>query len=496
MKNTFALVNKTPPGVLFLIPNYWEDSDRDEGLIKLTHVCRGWREIFTSYPLLWTRLDCMNIEKTKTYIERSKSSPLEISLGQVGDMSYREEAFILAATHVSRLRTLSIIGLSPTHDLPALAEHLSLPAPLLDRLNIDLICDQTPILPDGLFNGDLSSLRELCLAGVITPLPWRGLSNLTTFKLCRVPGDQILLTQLLDFFESTPHLRLIRLHDSIPNSSNVPAERVVSLPHLKEFNIIAQTPHSVLLNHLSIPAGASLRLEFTFSGRESPVTSYLPKSLDNLDNLSNITATNLCLGSAQRSVRFNGPSGDLYIIGNRTGGGAQPHAGTGRFLESLGRFYNSRNQWLAISLCGYQAGAPGRVTTYFRMLRSMENLRTLMLSQCHNLLFILILNPSKNTDGFVLCPKLEDIIFYIKHPDQLHLDELLSMAEGRASSGVRLAGITIVSTEALAPIKEVFQLRKHASRVEYKFDNAPPAWDALPTMQMVIGVRAVCGAEV
>lgn len=46
--------------------------------------------------------------------------------------------------------------------------------------------------------------------------------------------------------------------------------------------------------------------------------------------------------------------------------------------------------------------------------------------------------------------------------------------------GTKLSKITIVSTDALAPTKEVFQLRKHVSRVKYKFDDTPPVWDALP----------------
>ncbi|KAF9780875.1 hypothetical protein BJ322DRAFT_981571, partial [Thelephora terrestris] len=76
MKNTFAPINKVPPDVLTLIPDYLEDGERDRHLIKLTHVSRGWREIFTSCPSLWTRLDCTNVDKTHVYIERSSSSPL------------------------------------------------------------------------------------------------------------------------------------------------------------------------------------------------------------------------------------------------------------------------------------------------------------------------------------------------------------------------------------------------------------------------------------
>ena len=484
MKNTFALINKTPLDVLSLIPNCWEDNDRDEGLIKLTHVCRSWREIFISCPSLWTRLDCMNVDKTRVYIERSKSSPLGIDIGRVGNASYREEAFVLAIPHIGRLRNLSISG-NPTKVLPTLVEYFSCPVLLLNELNINFICGQAPTLPDKLFNGDLPSLRELCLAGVTTPLPWRDLSNLTTFKFSHVPGDKILSTQLLDFFESTPNLRYIQFLDSIPNSSDAPVERVVSLPHLKKLDILAQPAHSILLNHLSIPARASLRLEFTFSGGESPISSYLPKSPDNLNNLSHITAVNLCFGAEQKSMRLSGPSGELSMTGNWARGGHQPHVGEGRFLSSLNQFDSSRTQRLAITLYCHRRDTPTQAETW--VLRSMEGLRTLVFSRCSSLPFILILNPNKNPDTnpdkSLLCPKLEEIVLYVERPDQFYINELLSMAEERASRGAKLSGITIVSTAALAPMKEVFQLRKYVSRVEYKFDDAPPAWDSLPGAQ-------------
>ena len=480
-RNSFALVNKIPPDVLSLIPNCWEDDERDKALIKLTHVCHGWRELFTSHPLLWTRLDCISVDKTKVYIERSKSSPLEIFLAQTDDMLGWEEAFILTVPHIGRLRTLSVSG-NPAQVLPVLGEHLFCPVPLLENLRINLICDQVPILPDKLFNGDLSSLREMGIGGVITPLPWRGLSNLTAFNLCHVPEEQIHVSQLLNFFESSPNLHDILLHDSIPNSCDAPTKRVVSLPYLKELIIVAQPPHSILLNHLSIPPGALLHSGFAYSGTESPIPTYLPKSPDNLHNLSHITAANLHFGPEQRYARLSGPTGELYVLGDWIPGVDGPHAGTSVFFRTLlNRFDVSRIQWLTISLFNCQPHVT-RVEEWsiYKTLRSMEELRTLTLTRCANLPFILTLNPGKNTSKLVLCPKLEEIILYLKRPDQFHINEILSMAEGRTSRGAKLLAITIVSMEALAPTKEVFQLRKHVSRVEYKFDDAPPEWDAPP----------------
>jgi len=329
MKNTFAPINRIPPEILTLVPDYWEDYS-DGALIGLTHVCRGWRELFVSRPSLWTRLDCTHVKKTRAYIERSKTSPLEICLGEFDpEVFITDGAVLLAAPHFSRLKTLSVLGISIV-DLASLVEYFSCPVPFLSRLEIDFVCDEVPVLPNTLFGGDLSSLRELELAGVVTTLPWRGLSKLTTFNLYCVPEDNILLTQLLDFFESAPHLRHIQL-GSIPTSSDAPTERVVSLPHLKDLSIIAQPAHSILLNHLSIPAGALLHLEFTYSGKESPIPSYLPNPPDRLHNISHITAVNLRLASERRSVRLSGPSGGLYMFGRWTRGDNKPYSGIGNF---------------------------------------------------------------------------------------------------------------------------------------------------------------------
>jgi len=479
-RNTFALVNRIPPEILTLIPDYWTDGERERSLVRLTHVCRGWREIFISCPSLWARLDCKRAHKTRVYIERSKSSPLEICLGQVDDEFCQEEAFLLAVPHIGRLKALSVSG-SLTPILPVLVEHFSRAFPLLETLKIGLDPTTTE-LPNTLFNGDLSSLRELSLTGGLIPQSWRGLSNLTTFNLHHVPGVDTLLTQLLDFFESTPHLRHIQLHHLIPDTDDAPIERVTSLPCLKKLSIIAQPVHSILLNHLTVPAGASLRLEFSFDGAESPVPFYLPKSLDSLCNLSYITAVALCFGSERRFMRLHGPSGELYVLGNWISGRDQPYAGTNRFLRSLSQFDISRTRRLAITLCRSQPPDTAPVVTWaiYRILRSMKNLHTFTLVRCKNLPFILALNPKTSPSGIILCPELEEIILHIGHSGRLNVDELLSMLKERASRGAKLSTITIVGTDVLTP-KEVKRLKKHVSCVKYKFDGVPPEWDTLPS---------------
>jgi len=178
VKNTFVPVNRTPPELLSLIPDYWEDNYSNGDLIKLTHVCCRSRDIFISRPSLWTRLDCKSVEKTRAYIERSKISPLELHLG--GRTHIGGEVFLLAVPHINQLKTLSAFSWQPAISarfLPVLVKHFSHPVPLLTKLRINLTLNQVPTLSGTLFNGDPSSLRELHLTGVLMPLSWSGLES-------------------------------------------------------------------------------------------------------------------------------------------------------------------------------------------------------------------------------------------------------------------------------------------------------------------------------
>ena len=310
------------------------------------------------------------------------------------------------------------------------------------------------------------------------PRSWKGLNNLTTFSLSDVPGRNILLTHLLNFSESSPRLRDVLLKYSIPGNSNAPPERIVSLPNLKKLKAIARTSNSVLLHHLSIPPGALVVLEFTFRGARSPIPFHIPDTLDNLHNISHITTMNLCFGPERRAIQLNGPSGQLYIHGTWVREGARSRTGTTRLVRFLDRFDTSRCRRLGITR--YRCPLPVILRSVYQLLYPMNNLRTLTLIESNSLPFILALDPDENSNEIVLCPKLEEIVLYIKPPFKFHVNELLRMAKKRTSRDARLSAIMIVSAYKLAPSMELSGLRKHVSRVERMFDDVPPAWDTLP----------------
>ena len=182
-------------------------------------------------------------------------------------------------------------------------------------------------------------------------------------------------------------------------------------------------------------------------------------------------------------MQFSGPSGKLRVFGEWDYQEEQPNAGTSLITQFLSKLDISRTRWLVTTLCRYWLYDHAQITksTLYQTLHRMEDLRTLILIGYKDPPFIHTLNPDKNPSKIVLCPRLEEIVFYINRQDPLHVDELVDMAKERALRGAKLPAVTVVSVDAVAPKQDVFWLKKHVSRVEYKFDGVDPAWDALPS---------------
>ncbi|KAF9791308.1 hypothetical protein BJ322DRAFT_441531 [Thelephora terrestris] len=180
LKNSIAPINRIPPEVLSLVPDYRSGKHMDRDLIALTHVCRSWRETFTSRSSLWTRLPLKDTDKTRAYIQRSKCSPLKISL-HADDGLYRafRDAIPLIIPNIRRFQTLFVRGETP----PDALKHFCCHTPLLEELDVSISGPGDLVLDSALFNGDLSSLRKLTLGGVITQFPWKNMASLRVVSL-------------------------------------------------------------------------------------------------------------------------------------------------------------------------------------------------------------------------------------------------------------------------------------------------------------------------
>ena len=280
------------------------------------------------------------------------------------------------------------------------------------------------------------------------------MANLTSFKLFYPSPDEPSITQLLDFFESAPHLLNIQIH-LVTSASDAQNDRLVPLPCLKRMKVVGVEPSSFLLKHLLIPAGAKLTTLVTHSAL---IEDHLPRSLDNLQNLSNFTRISLCLGGPRPHVRFAGPDGQISIALIAIPGHTIRLA-----LESLTQFDTSTAERLDI---GY--GARTSIDTPYQALLPMKNLRTLTLfrfSYLHT--FMGALHPGTSSSKVVICPKLEELVLVPRSDSEVFdIESVTKMAAARATGGAKLRTVRIADTRKKLGPWTASELRKHVSHVE------------------------------
>jgi hypothetical protein len=459
-----APVNQIPPEILALIPDFWDKhyEDRDQDVIALTHVCRAWREVFTSRSSLWTDFNCEDKGQAHVYLERSTSLPVNLSLYTYARLPHYHPFFEIIPRAIGRLGSLSI-GVMPG-DLQAITAHLSHPAPHLEKLSIcgdsNYDAHRNPVLTPALFNGDLSSLRKLRLECVCTELPWRNMVNLTSFWLLYAPSGEVTVSQLLDFFESTPRLRKVGLYSVTP-APGAPNERLVSLACLEKMVITGGGSASLLVDQLLIPVGARVTIEVDLPS--PPIQDHPPRFFNNLRNLPNFTTVDLCCTSIWKPhIQFSGPNGQVKMV-LRTSRVDR----TCFMLESLGHFDTSRIEQLMID-CG---DSPSSDPLY-RALLPMKHLRTLTLRRIASPhIFVHALHPNMSPSGTVACPKLEELVIVLNEMT-IDMKIVTGVMAARASRGAKLKSIRIVDKDTSAGT-DVSELQKHVLHVEYgpEFDG-------------------------
>jgi len=451
-RNRSAPISRIPPEILALVPDFWGKFERNKSIIALTHVCRAWRELFVSQSSFWTDLDCVGTDKTRVYLQRSKSSPINLILyrNQEVDLPPRDPFFQITPHAIGRLKSLFIHVAS--WDLENVTNHLSHPAPLLEDMRIDSNgypgTEDNPVLEPTLFNGDLSSLRELCLGSVDTELPWRNMANLTSLMLTHT---SISVRQFLDFFESAPRLYEVGLYSATP-TSGAEGDRLVSLTCLKRMRIEGG-PASALLNHLLIPVGTRLAIEVDLSNHS--IGGRPPKFFDNLRNLPNFTKVRLTSDGRRSRMRLTGLNGSV-LMSRMSSRVDEIHFS----LESLAQFDTSDIERLDISFCDF----PSNISPH-KVFLPMKNLCALSLNLCKNpRVFIHALDPGMNPSRVVACPKLEELALDIGDHDLT--DAIVSMASGRVLRGAKLRTFRIVGRRSSRGLSQA-GLGKHVSQLEY-----------------------------
>jgi len=352
-----------------------------------------------------------------------------------------DDPFLLVVPHaIVRLKSPTMRGMPKI--LQETATQLSHPAPVLETLSISSHLDCSPqsgyMITTALFGGDLSSLRELTLLRVRTELPWRNMVNLTLFTLGYAwPGTKFSPRHLLNFFESAPRLRKIRLCYATP-TFDAERGRLVSLPRLERMRILGGRPPHLLLDHLLIPVDAKLTALV-----DSLDSIHLPRSFD-CRRVPSKFRIHLHVRGFYPSIRFGGFSWETRMVP------ATPQAtATCKALESL------KVERLRIA-GGDLMLHPG--SDIYQVLFPIGNLRTLTISGCKYLSsFVHFLEISG------LCHELEECVLDPRgDKEKFDIRNAIGLAVARRT---RLKSVRIVMQDGFA-LAHVSKLGEYVPHVE------------------------------
>ncbi|KAF8202333.1 hypothetical protein BJ912DRAFT_944526 [Pholiota molesta] len=237
-RNGFASTASLPPEILCRIFFFVqiEEDDFDGRLfhkwIKLTHVCRHWRNVAIDSPSLWVIPPLGNFPWAEEMLRRSKGASLVIK----ADISLKTPvtpALRLALNHGSRIKHLSIQSI--TLDLwNALQNELPKSAPRLEYLSLravpssweadgdDSDLDEEewdPIPVSEAILPKTNRLRHLDLSNceIDWNLPSSLLHSITHLKLHLLPENSKLNgKQYVDALKAMPSLEFLELDEALP----------------------------------------------------------------------------------------------------------------------------------------------------------------------------------------------------------------------------------------------------------------------------------------
>ena len=328
IKNALVPVNKLPPEILPIVIGH-RTCERD--LVIATHVCQRWRSTLVSSPSLWTCFRITSdhnhdVNRTLTYLERSKLAPIDIRVKI--DTPRSLDAFRHLAPHIAKTRTLDIVGHhTKVREAPLL---LCAPSPILQHLEF-CVYGGPMRLPDDFLGQHVPLLRSLTLYGIhpgfesLFPLP-----SLVEFNLFLPNGPgPFLIVIFFRHLSYCPWLRKIRVKfEDTPQ--DIALDQVLSLESLVELdytcNRVGQT-----LPRLRLPRLTQLSVSTYGLGQVQRLTDLL--SHDGRALLAGVTEMIHHSDKSSQTVQLYGNGVDVsFIVILHTG----DHSHVNRFFSGMG----------------------------------------------------------------------------------------------------------------------------------------------------------------
>ncbi|EAU84228.2 hypothetical protein CC1G_08158 [Coprinopsis cinerea okayama7 len=227
----------------------------------IAHVCRRWRDIALSAPMLWTNITNRPLSWLEPALERSQTSPLSIYLSTSCNM-LPESAEQRLEQVVGNKDRLKKFGITST---PEVVEKwiMRLPssAPFLEKLALISTRPSSPRHLEQLFKEGAPRLKKLQMRGFSANWNRSLIGRLKTFELTCFQS-QLLLQTVLDALRNMPQLEKLALELNSQGTIVPPSPYTkMELPGLKYMRLRGE-PRMInaILMALAIPASTELNI--------------------------------------------------------------------------------------------------------------------------------------------------------------------------------------------------------------------------------------------
>ena len=433
LRNLTSPVGRLPADVLGRILTM-RVSERD--LLAASCVCRRWRATLTSSPLLWTRFQCPDVARTLQYLARSEPVPINVTADFYSDV----QAVISLKSVTHRFRSLALR--LPSSDLPNIFHQLATPAPLLERLEVH----STPQLEEGLalypsipalfLGGSTPALKSLHLNGINSKLNFSEFPSLTRLALI-TSARTFDLSELFHVFTSARQLEDVSVEFTGPTTPVPESQEVIRLPRMKtvSFSNTARAFPGRLLPLLDMPSVGEVRLDVRLPQDDTrTIRDFLPPRLRNFPHLLKVDNLTLGVPYSHCNVRFSGPGGVFSVRASRWGNRQRNDDVQSHWLDSLEPM--SITEVESLTLCSYHPEKSSDKCPIFKLLATMDGLRSLVVERCDNSRVIEALSPA--TGGIILFPRLESLMFQLTTEPTTVFPGLVDMARARSEAGFPL----------------------------------------------------------
>ena len=409
-------------------------------MLIATHVCRDWRHGILSIPTLWTNIHCRDLDRTVTYLQRSKGALINLyATASSSNFSVRD----ILSGNIQRTRLLRVnlsradvrSAVLQLRDPVSSLEILELFGSTFDAPRINLPADFL-----GRYAPSLLSIHFSDVSPTFTPFY---LPNLTHLYL-RGTDEPTPIDSIFGLFKNAPRLRDVFIFCRCTTPSTVPFHEI-TLDFLEIFTLRIYDPVPIL-QFLRLPSIKQVFVELPFHlEKMNTLTHFLPLGVGPL--LADVTSVSCTIEPSYGCLVIHEPDFEVAVYA-LSSNGVDPAIILPALLPDKTLFPLSKIKNLEFTQHDVSSCFP---------LAEFESLEVLGLDECWEELIFSALQPSADHTP---CPHLRELIVRPSEDRDFPFMSLVELVKARKEVGRAFEKLTMdpepenMSKEVIAMLEE------------------------------------------